>query len=99
MMVTKILFDERSVYYDKYAIFRNQYVVKKLCKDFVEEVNKRGYFYLNQAYEFFGIPWDTGNDNPCFSVAMISWVKEDNGEYGIVISGNNEKGEDNNDDN
>ena len=60
-MVTKILFDERSVYYDKYAIFRNQYVVKKLCKDFVEEVNKRGYFYLNQAYEFFGIPWDTGD--------------------------------------
>lgn len=37
-MVTKIFFfDERSVYYDKYAIFRNQYVVKKLCKDFVEE--------------------------------------------------------------
>lgn len=98
-MVTKIFFDERSVYYDKYAIFRNQYVVKKLCKDFVEEVNKRGYFYLNQAYEFFGIPWDTRSDNPCFSVAMISWVKEDNGEYGIVISGNNEKGENYSDDN
>ena len=98
-MVTNIFFDERSVYYDKYAIFRNQYVVKKLCKDSVEEVNKRGYFYLNQAYEFGGISWDTENDNPCFSVAMISWVKEDNGEYRIVISGNNEKGEDNNDDN
>lgn len=64
-----------------------------------EEVNKRGYFYLNRVYEFLGIPWDTGSDNPCFSVATISWAKEDNDEYGIVISGNNEKGEDNNDGN
>ena len=96
-MVFRITFDERSVYFDKYAIFRNQYVVKKLCKGFVEEANKRGYFYLNQAYEFFGIPWDAAIDNPCFSNAMISWVKEDNGDYGIVISGNNEKGERNSD--
>lgn len=76
---------------------RNQYVVKKLCKDFVEEVNKRGYFYLNQAYEFFRIPWDISRDNPCFSLAIASFVKEDNGDYWIVISENNEKGEDNND--
>lgn len=92
-MVVKIIFDERSVHFDKYAIFRNQYVVKKLCKGFVEEANKRGYFYLNQAYEYFGIPWNSTSDNPCFSIAMVSWVKEDNGNYGIVISGNNEKGE------
>lgn len=97
-MFVKIPFDERSCYYDKYAIFRNQYIVKKLCKGFVDEANKRGYFYLNQAYEFFGIPWDFPSDNPCFSIAMVSWVKEDNGDYGIVISGNNEKGERNSDD-
>lgn len=96
-MFIKISFDERSSYYDKYAIFRNQFVVKKLCKDFVEEADKRGYFYLNQAYEFFGMPWNPVSDNPCFSVAMISWVKEDDGEYGIVISGNNEKGENDSD--
>lgn len=96
-MVIKIVFDEKSDYFDKYAIFRNQYVIKKLCKDFAWEVNKRGYFYLNQAYEFFGIPWNPASDNPCFSIAMISWVKEDDGNYGIVISGNNEKGERNSD--
>lgn len=96
-MVYKIPFDERSIHYDKYAIFRNQFVVKKLCKDFVEESNSRGYFYLNQLYEFFGMPWDTSSENPCFSISMISWVIEDNGGYWIVVSGNNEKGEHDND--
>ena len=62
-----------------------------------EEVNKRGYFYLNQVYEFFGIPWNPSSDNPYFSVAIANFVKKDNGNYGIVISGNNEKGEDDND--
>lgn len=97
-MVYKIQFDERSTYYDKYAIFRNQFVVKNLCKVFVDKMNCQGYFYLNQLYEFFGIPWDMTIDNPCFSNAIISWVKEDDGNYGIVISGNNEKGERNSDD-
>lgn len=96
-MVYKIPFDERSAHYDKYAIFRNQFVIKKLCKDFVEKSNNRGYFYMNQLYEFFGIPWNTSIKNPCFSISIISWVKEDDGAYWIVISGNNDKGERNSD--
>lgn len=96
-MVYKIQFDERSAHYDKYAIFRNQFVIKKLCKDFVEKMNRQGYFYLNQLYEFFSMPWDTSSENPCFLVSMISWVKEDDGSYWIVVSGSNKKGEIDND--
>lgn len=85
-MVAKVQFDERSGYFDKTSLFRNQYLVRKLCKGFADEADKRGYFYLNQLYEYLHIPWDISNENPVFANACICWDKKDYGTYDIVVA-------------
>lgn len=64
--MTELLFDESSMYWMENDGDRTAFVEQseKLINDFIKN---KGYIYLNQVYEHFGIPWDPKKENILFN--------------------------------
>lgn len=66
MITYKMLFDVRSPYWNKDEEFRFMFV-RQQDHYFNELLRARGYVYLNQIHESFGVKWNPKNENLCFT--------------------------------
>ena len=47
----------------------HDYMLVRYTTHRLEELfNVRGYIYLNQIYEYFGVKWDPNDENYCYTI-------------------------------
>lgn len=65
-MEFKFVFDENSPCYDKMNDDVNLMVVKYRAMYLCDLLKAKGYLYMNEIYEQFGVKWNPEGNNPCF---------------------------------
>ena len=62
-----IIFDKKAAYWSKDADCNRSFV--KSGGDYLEYLfNSRGYIYLSQIYEYFGVGWNPENNNVLYLI-------------------------------
>ena len=64
----KIIFNESTSVQAAGNDEHDYMLVRSYACHLVNLFNIRGYMYLNQIYEYYGVKWDPNDDNYCYTI-------------------------------
>ena len=85
--MVKIIFDSNSSSWCKDLEF-NRFFIWRVIEHILGILNHRGYIYLNQIYELFGVEWNPDDENICYrdpDIFHINFKAEDDDKIIITI--------------
>lgn len=88
-MKTMVLtFDDSSYFWDKSLNYMSKFIEHLICY-LRDKMRHKGYLYLNEICETFGIAWNSNDENVCYKMedGLIDIVyTEESNAYKIYIA-------------